>query len=108
MPTLAETTGLLGSTPWSPPPGAGDGPGPGMMMRLKLGYRRVLVAVVDCGIVNYLEFSEGAFGEEALWPRFDSAGAPRGASEAAAEAGARAGAGAGVGARALAVGEEAA
>ncbi len=71
VPSLEAITALLESTPWSPPAATGQ-----LHMRLKRGYRRVILAVVDHGIINYLEFSEGAFGEELLWPRFDAVGTP--------------------------------
>jgi tRNA-splicing endonuclease subunit Sen54 len=71
VPTLEEITALLDSTPWDPPKAQWSGPGR-LYPRLKYGYRNVLVAVVDHGVVNYMRFGEGAFGEETLWQRFDS------------------------------------
>lgn len=77
IPTLEEIEALLESTPYDPPNEAWKGPGR-MYQRLKHGYRNVLVAVVDRGLVNFMRFGEGAFGEEQLFPRFDNAGGPRG------------------------------
>ncbi|UNI20263.1 tRNA-splicing endonuclease subunit sen54 [Purpureocillium takamizusanense] len=77
VPTLEEVDALLGSTPWSPPGESMRGPGR-LYQRLKHGYRNVLVAVVDCGLVNFMRFGEAAFGEERLFERFDGAGGGRG------------------------------
>lgn len=76
VPTLEEISALLDSSPWDPP-SKWDRPGQ-IYPRLKWGWRNVLVAVVDHGIVNFVRFGEGAFGEEPLYPRFDSSGGPRG------------------------------
>ncbi len=76
VPTLDQITGLLESTPWDPPVlGGGDAKS---YVRLKHGYRNVILAVVDQGIISYLGMSEGAFGEEKLYERFDRGGAIRG------------------------------
>ncbi|KAK4033390.1 hypothetical protein C8A01DRAFT_40140, partial [Parachaetomium inaequale] len=57
VPTCAEITALLGATP--PAPGKPEWTGPGRMYaRLKHGYRNVLVAVVDHGVINYMRFAE--------------------------------------------------
>lgn len=42
--------------------------------RIKQGWRSVLVAIVDCGLVNFIRFGEGAFGGEDLVERFDERG----------------------------------
>ena len=76
VPTLAQLSALLASAPWNPPELARA---PGRPARLRHGFRSVLVAAVDDGIVNYLRFGEAAFGEEPLWPAFDAADGPRGA-----------------------------
>ncbi|EAQ83770.1 hypothetical protein CHGG_10174 [Chaetomium globosum CBS 148.51] len=58
VPTGAEITALLGATP--PAPGKPEWTGPGRIYaRLKHGYRNVLVAVVDHGVINYMRFAEG-------------------------------------------------
>ncbi|KAK3902786.1 hypothetical protein C8A05DRAFT_33481, partial [Staphylotrichum tortipilum] len=70
VPTLAETAALLAATP--PAPGKPEWTGPGRLYaRLKHGYRNVLVAVVDHGVINYMRFAEGGFGGEELYRRFD-------------------------------------
>ncbi|KAF4981220.1 hypothetical protein FZEAL_2950, partial [Fusarium zealandicum] len=66
VPTLEEIEALLESTPYSPPSEAWKGPGR-MYQRLKHGHRNVLVAIVDRGLVNFMRFGEGAFGEERLF-----------------------------------------
>ncbi|KAK3344406.1 hypothetical protein B0T25DRAFT_326683 [Lasiosphaeria hispida] len=77
VPTFREITALIDATP--PAPGKPEWTGPGRMYaRLKHGHRNALVAVVDHGIINYMRFAEGAFGEELLFERFDSRNAPRG------------------------------
>ncbi|KAK3315084.1 tRNA-splicing endonuclease subunit sen54-like protein [Apodospora peruviana] len=73
VPALDEIAGLIEATP--PAPGKAEWTGPGRMYaRLKHGHRNVLVAVVDHGVINYMRFAEGAFGEEELFTRFDGRG----------------------------------
>ncbi|KAH6623036.1 hypothetical protein F5144DRAFT_550642 [Chaetomium tenue] len=73
VPTGAEITALLGATP--PAPGKPEWTGPGRIYaRLKHGYRNVLVAVVDHGVINYMRFAEGTFGAEEVYGRFDFRG----------------------------------
>ncbi|KAK3293219.1 uncharacterized protein B0H64DRAFT_434443 [Chaetomium fimeti] len=70
VPTGGEIAALLGATP--PEPGKPEWAGPGRLYaRLKHGYRNVLVAVVDHGVINYMRFAEGRFGAEELYGRFD-------------------------------------
>ncbi|CCE34496.1 related to tRNA-splicing endonuclease [Claviceps purpurea 20.1] len=71
VPTLEQIEALLESTPFDPPNPAWQGPGR-LYQRLKHGYRNVLVAVVDSGLVNFMRFGEAAFGEEPLFERFDN------------------------------------
>lgn len=78
VPTMQELTALLESTPWDPPTKkewTGDAKS---YPRLKHGFRNVILAVVDQGIISYLRMSEGAFGEEKLYERFDRGGGVRG------------------------------
>lgn len=80
LPTLEEVTALLESTPLDEP---GSNPAwrgnPGRLyQRLKHGHRNVLVAIVDRGLVNYMRFGEGAFGEEKLYERHDARRGGRG------------------------------
>ncbi|KAF5231698.1 hypothetical protein FAUST_9106 [Fusarium austroamericanum] len=77
VPTLEEIEALLESTPHDPPNESWQGPGR-MYQRLKHGHRNVLVAIVDRGLVNYMRFGEGAFGEERVFERFDNRGGQRG------------------------------
>ncbi|KAL5611985.1 hypothetical protein BROUX41_000452 [Berkeleyomyces rouxiae] len=70
VPTLDQVTALLETTPYSPPSESWQGPGR-MHQRLKHGYRNVLIAVVDCGIISFSRFCETAFALEDQTPRFD-------------------------------------
>ena len=73
VPTGAEITALLAATP--PAPGKPEWAGPGRIYaRLKHGYRNVLVAVVDHGVINYMRFADGTFGVEEVFRRFDYRG----------------------------------
>ncbi|KAK4455682.1 putative tRNA-splicing endonuclease subunit [Podospora aff. communis PSN243] len=77
VPTFEEITALIDTTP--PAPGKSTWKGPGLLYpRLKHGHRNVIVAVVDHGVINYMRFAEGAFGEEQLFERFDTRNSPRG------------------------------
>ncbi|CEJ91558.1 hypothetical protein VHEMI07260 [[Torrubiella] hemipterigena] len=78
LPTLEEVEGLLQSTPYCPPPDAMRGNPGRMYQRLKHGHRNVLVAIVDRGLVNYMRFAEGAFGEELVFERYDAKRGGRG------------------------------
>ncbi|CAM1509964.1 Fc.00g002990.m01.CDS01 [Cosmosporella sp. VM-42] len=77
VPTLEQIEALMESTPHDPPNENWKGPGR-MYQRLKHGHRNVLVAVVDRGLVNFMRFGEGAFGEERIFERFDNKGGQRG------------------------------
>jgi tRNA-splicing endonuclease subunit Sen54 len=75
LPTLEQIEALLESTPLDPPSANPAWKGPGRMyQRLKHGHRNVLVAVVDRGLVNFMRFGEGVFGDEVLSERFDNRG----------------------------------
>ncbi|KAJ2976164.1 hypothetical protein NQ176_g5107 [Zarea fungicola] len=79
LPSLEEITALLESTPLSEPSSNPAWTGPGRLyQRLKHGHRNVLVAIVDRGLVNYMRFGEGAFGEERLYERHDERKTARG------------------------------
>jgi tRNA-splicing endonuclease subunit Sen54 len=69
MPTLSQISSLLESTPLDPP--VGNKP---LYVRLKNGYRNVILAVVDQGVVSYLRIADAAFGKEKIY----EAQAPRG------------------------------
>lgn len=69
VPSLSQITSLLESTPWDPPK-----PGQGIKstyQKLKHGWRNVVLAVIDQGVISYLRLGETAFGEETLFERFD-------------------------------------
>ncbi|KAK0634635.1 hypothetical protein B0T17DRAFT_622493 [Bombardia bombarda] len=68
VPSLEEIAALLDATPAAPARPEWAGPGR-LYARLKHGHRNVLVAVVDHGVINYMRFAEGAFGEEELFGR---------------------------------------
>lgn len=70
IPTLAQMTSLFESARWEPPSAALTGPQK-TYQRLQHGWRNVVLAVVDQGVVSYLQLSEAAFGEEKLYERFD-------------------------------------
>lgn len=70
VPTLTQLTAVLESTPWDPPPKEWTGLEKSYQ-RLKHGWRNVVLAVVDQGIISYLRMSEAAFAEERLYERFD-------------------------------------
>ena len=73
LPTLTQITSLLESTPWNPPKPEWKGPVK-TYQRLKHGWRNVVLAVVDQGIISYLRVGEAAFGEEKMYERFDRNG----------------------------------
>ncbi|KAH7367284.1 hypothetical protein B0T11DRAFT_201790, partial [Plectosphaerella cucumerina] len=66
VPALDQLDALWGTTPSEPPPATMAGPGR-MYQRLKHGHRNVLLAIVDRGLVNFMRFGQGAFGEERLF-----------------------------------------
>lgn len=65
MPTMSQLGALLESTPLNPP--SGEKMKRLMYMRLRHGYRNVVLAVVDQGVVSYLRFADSAFGKEKLY-----------------------------------------
>jgi tRNA-splicing endonuclease subunit Sen54 len=65
MPTLMQLGTLLESTPLDPP--RGEKMERMMYMRLRHGYRNVIMAVVDQGVVSYLRVADSAFGKEKLF-----------------------------------------
>ncbi|KAH7409301.1 tRNA-splicing endonuclease subunit sen54 N-term-domain-containing protein [Cadophora sp. MPI-SDFR-AT-0126] len=78
VPSLTEVVSLLESTPWDPPnPTLPGFKGPGKLyQRLKHGWRNVVLAVIDQGVISYLRLGEVAFGEEKLYERFDAGTSP--------------------------------
>ena len=73
VPSLTQITSLLESTPWDPPKPEWTGPAK-TYQRLRHGWRNVVLAVVDQGIISYLRVGEAAFGEEQMYKRFDRNG----------------------------------
>ncbi|KAJ5097965.1 hypothetical protein N7532_004966 [Penicillium argentinense] len=65
IPTLEQIGTLLESTPLDPP--RGEKMQRMLYMRLRNGYRNVILAVVDQGIVSYLRLADAAFGKEKLY-----------------------------------------
>jgi tRNA-splicing endonuclease subunit Sen54 len=85
IPTLTQMASLLENTRWDPPVDPKiQGPHK-TYQRLQHGWRNVVLAVVDQGIISYLHLSEAAFGEEKMYERFDHGsgqGAKRGGASA--------------------------
>ncbi|KAJ5356946.1 hypothetical protein N7517_011555 [Penicillium concentricum] len=73
MPTMTQLGALLESTPLDPP--RGEKMDRMMYMRLRHGYRNVVMAVVDQGVVSYLRVADSAFGKEKL---YENKGGPQG------------------------------
>jgi len=74
FPSLEQLDGLLQSVPYDSPPSSMGQPG----QRLKHGYRNVILAVVDQGVVSYLRFADAGFGKEKLYERTGKGGSKRG------------------------------
>jgi len=68
FPTLAELSDLLQCTPYSPPPADTEGK---LYQKLRHGYRNVMIAVVDQGVVSYMRIADAGFGKERV---YESAG----------------------------------
>ncbi|EGO56284.1 hypothetical protein NEUTE1DRAFT_31253, partial [Neurospora tetrasperma FGSC 2508] len=67
IPTLSEISSLLASAPADFPKAEWLAGGPARLYaRLKHGYRNVLLAVNDHGVINYMRFAEGGFAKEEL------------------------------------------
>ena len=66
LPTRTQLRALLESTPLAPPPKAMENK---PLQRLKHGYRNVLLAVVDQGVVSYMRVSDAAFAAEKIYER---------------------------------------
>ena len=65
MPTMAQLGSLLDNSPLDPP--QGEKMSRALYMRLRQGYRSVILAVVDQGVVSYLRIADAAFGKEKLY-----------------------------------------
>lgn len=65
IPTLCQLSALLESTPLDPP--KGEKMDRLLYMRLKHGWRNVILAVVDQGVVSFLRVADARFGGERLY-----------------------------------------
>ena len=65
FPTASQLGALLETTPLDPP--RGDKMDRLLYMRLRHGYRNVVLAVVDQGVVSYLRIGDAAFGKEKMY-----------------------------------------
>lgn len=63
-PTLEQLSDLLGTVPYNPPE-----PTAPLYQKLKHGYKNVILAIVDQGVVSYLRVADAAFGREKLYER---------------------------------------
>lgn len=65
IPTASQLGALLENTPLDPP--RGEKMDRMLYMRLRHGYRNVILAVVDQGVVSYLRIADAAFGKEKIY-----------------------------------------
>lgn len=66
FPVFEQLDDLLQTMPYSPPPAGTEGQ---VYKRLKHGYRNVLLAIVDQGVVSYMRVADAGFGNEKLYER---------------------------------------
>lgn len=64
VPTLEQLTALMETVPYCPPDEKSQ-----LYQKLKQGYKSVVLAVVDQGVVSYLRVADAAFGKEKLYER---------------------------------------
>lgn len=64
MPTLEQMTALMETVPYDPPDEKSQ-----LYQKLKHGYKNVILAIVDQGVVSYLRISDAGFGKEKLYER---------------------------------------
>lgn len=64
LPTCSELSALLETVPYDPPSETGQ-----LYQKLKHGYKSVILAIVDQGVVSYLRVADAAFGKEKLYER---------------------------------------
>jgi tRNA-splicing endonuclease subunit Sen54 len=65
MPTEAQFEALLRQTPFHPP----KKEDPSIYRKVKSGFRNVILAVVDQGVVSFVNVVDAGFGEAKLWDR---------------------------------------
>ena len=66
FPVMEQFDDLLQSVPYDPPPPNNEGH---VYRRLKHGYRNVILAIVDQGVISYMRVSDAGFGKEKLYER---------------------------------------
>lgn len=66
MPTLDQVEELMQRMPYTPPPEASQGK---TYVRLRHGYRKFIIAVVQQGIVSYVSLTDSGFGCEPVYNR---------------------------------------
>ena len=64
VPTLEELKNLFETVPYDPPDASAQ-----LYQKLKHGYKNMILAIVDQGIVSYLRVADAAFGREKLYER---------------------------------------
>ncbi|KAF9893276.1 tRNA-splicing endonuclease subunit sen54 [Aspergillus nanangensis] len=75
IPTMSQIGSLLDSTPFDPP--KGEKMERMLYLRLRQGYRSIILAVVDQGVVSYLRVADAGFGKEKLYAAKAQAGNKR-------------------------------
>jgi tRNA-splicing endonuclease subunit Sen54 len=65
VPTLQHLDALMQTVPYDPPPKPDAPP----QAKIKHGYKNVILAVVDQGVVSYLRIADAGFGREKLYER---------------------------------------
>ena len=66
IPVLDQLDDLLQSVPYNPPPAGSEGQ---IYKRLKHGYRNVLLAIVDQGVISYMRVADAGFVKEKPYER---------------------------------------
>ncbi|KAK3721096.1 tRNA-splicing endonuclease subunit sen54 [Vermiconidia calcicola] len=64
VPTLEQLSHLMDTVPFDPPVESAQ-----LYQKLRHGYKNVILAIVDQGVVSYLRVAEAAFGREKLYER---------------------------------------
>ena len=75
FPVLEQLDDLLQSVPYNPPPVGSEGQ---VYRRLKHGWRNVILAVVDQGVVSYMRVGDAGFGMERVYEGRGGRGGKRG------------------------------
>ena len=64
VPSLQQLSALMDTVPYTPPKEDGQ-----LYQKVRYGYKNVILAVVDQGVVSYLRIADAAFGREKLYDR---------------------------------------